>query len=195
MRASAGRVIYTDDDLPREQMLDTEIPLINFSVTRFARVQAVIIRQTPQGERPIGLSLRLGQTATGKRIFERGESMLEIVLGEANWVAVSKRGSSELEVCRNVQAVVNARASANHSTGIEGVGESQTRGPIVAVHRNRAMAGTGKFSSPEQTRIAGQNSGHIDRNNDAAISCEIAELNLVVPLGIWRTPLVAQTKI
>src|SRR4029077_15767032 len=98
-------------DLPREQMLHPYIPLIYLRIAGFRGVQAVVVRQAPQGQRPKGSPLRFRQSGRGRKwIIQRRELALEIVLGEANRAAVSKCRSWELKIRSHTQAVVSAGA-------------------------------------------------------------------------------------
>ena len=117
-----------------------------------------------------------------------------------------------MKVRRRGQAIVNARAAANHGVGIECVSKTQPRGNIVPVHSTVAMSrrgkdrGTGKIASAidqEDTGIIGVwGSGGVyngvysgDGHSNAAIAGKIAELNQIVALRIWSAPFVAQTQV
>src|SRR5438552_15270519 len=76
MGAAARGVVHADDDLSREKMLNAEIPLVDFGIACLAGVEAVVIRQSPERERPVGLILRQRQP-TRKRIRKSCKSGLE----------------------------------------------------------------------------------------------------------------------
>ena len=196
MRASVGGIIYANYDLSRKKVLHAEIPLVDFRVARFACVQAVVIRQSPHRERTISTSLRFGQAGTRrKRIVERSELRLEIVFGEANGAAVSKCRSWKLKIRCDVQAIVNAGATANYSIRCEGICKADARCKIIAIRGNAAMTGTGELSCAKKAGIGTQNTRYIDGHHDSAVSLEITELDIVLALGVRRAPFIAQAKV
>src|SRR5438876_9445307 len=132
MRAAARGVVYADDDLSREKMLNAEIPLVDFGIARLSGVEAVVIRQSPK--RQGAISLVLGQRqSVGKRIRKRSESGLEIIFGKTNRRKIAERRARELKVRGDIEAVIDASAAANDGIGIYSVGKAYARRPVVAV--------------------------------------------------------------
>src|SRR5215468_9440738 len=119
MRAAAAGVVYADHDLSWEQVLHTKVPLINLGVPRSCRVQAVVVRKTPQSESAVFWALGLRQ-AGGERIRKGCKLRLKVVLGEADGGRVAKGGAGELKIGRHVQAVIDSGTAADDRFGIDG---------------------------------------------------------------------------
>src|SRR5579859_1155758 len=201
MCAAACGIVHTNHDLAGEQVLDAKIPLINFRVARGRGVQAVVIWFTVKRGWAGGFALREGK-AIGKRIGQRGELRLKIVIRHDYVVGVAKCRAHELEVGGNVQAIVDAGAAANYGPWSESVSKTEARRDVVAVDRNIAIARTGEYRGAHQISRARQQILHPGirrsdgiRQRNAAVAGEIAELNIVVAFVVRGAPFVAKAEV
>src|SRR5579871_1469303 len=201
MRAAAGGVVDANHDLPGKQVLHAEIPLIDFRVASSPCVQAVVVRFTIKCEGAGRFPLR-ERKAVGKRIGQRGQPRLKIVRRHNYVVRVAKSSADKLEIRGDVQTVINTGASANYRLRIHGIGEAEAWSDVIAVDRNIAVSGTCKNRGANQIAGARQQILHSGvrrrngvRQRNAAVTGEIAELNLVVALVVRSAPFVAQTEI
>ena len=180
--ASVCRIVRSEDDLPGEQMLNTEVPLIDFRVAGLIRTEIVAVAKTPFRQSTIFRSLGRRQSS-GERIVKMGELRLVIVGGELDLGRLAERGTGVLEVRRHVHTVEDPRAAAEDGVGSQLVGEAKAGCPVIAVDGCGATRGTGKNRGSHNLSQSG--------NVDSGVAREIAELEPVEPLGVGITPFVA----
>src|SRR6202034_218097 len=151
-----------------------------------------------------------------KRVFQSRRLSGKIVVSKKQVGRFAERGAGILEVRGRAHAKINAGSAAHHRLLIERIGKAQPRPNVVAVRRNRPIAGSGELGRAVQLlrrrkiqpgdtlhsrllthRPLRQGTGRKTRKVDAyaRILREIAELELVVARGVGRTPLVAQAQI
>src|SRR4051794_19444470 len=122
MRAAVRGVIHTDDDLPRQQVLNSQVPLINLRIASGTGVQVTRVAEAPLRQFPVLSSLRRRQTGYPrcrgwKRVSERGELGLEIIFGEIHLGRFCKCRPGVLKIGSHVHSVEHSRAAAKYSTG------------------------------------------------------------------------------
>ena len=130
-------------NLAREEVLHTEIPLIDVSVPRGAGAEVVLVDEPPIGERAVFLVLRTGEAAR-KGIGERGGAGLEVVGGKEHGRGFAESRARILEVCGYAHAVINAGAPAENSVGAQLIGKTDAWAEVVAIHGDAALVAIGK---------------------------------------------------
>ena len=175
-------------------MLHTQVPLVDLRVAPFAGIQIVVVGKAPKCEFPIFVALRRS-VAVWKWIVERRKWRLEIVFREQDGMRIAEGCASKLKIRGDVQAIIDSGSTADHGIGVDGVGKTESWCNVVAVHRYVAIPGGWEFGDAVQIDGLINQAGNVDGHGDAAIACEVAVLNQIVPLGVGSAPLVAQSDI
>src|SRR4029077_6078308 len=97
-----------------------------------------------------------------KRICQCRELRLKIVFREANGRKVAECGAGELKVRGDIQTVVHARATANHSIWIQCISKSQARRPVVTVDSHVAVISSREHRSTKQVRTGREDAWNIN---------------------------------
>src|SRR6266567_7126746 len=143
MGAAIRRIVDGDDDLPWQQVLYAEVPLVNLSVADGRGIQIAAIGISPLRQFSVGGSLRRSEPG-GEGITQSRELMLVIVLGGEDGGFSRKRRARVLEVGGNIHAVENAGAAANDGVRSQLVGKAQPRRKVIAIHFAVSVIAIGK---------------------------------------------------
>src|SRR5881396_3153692 len=213
-RASAccgSRVVDAHHNLPREHVLNSEVPLIDLGIPRRPSVQVAGVAETPLCQLAVFGSLRRCETAgkwagaTGRLCRGRPKAsklVCEIVFGEEHTRRFRECRTGVLEISGYVHAIEDSCATAQYRIGSKLIGEAKARSEVVSVHRRVATTGTWEEArasdlanlSKVKLRVVGVQVA-TERNVDSCVSSEIVELEAVESLGVGSTPLVAQSEI
>src|SRR3954468_14021825 len=125
VRAAVRGVINPNNNLPRQQMLNPEIPLVDFRITSSPRVQVTRVAEAPLRQLAVLSSLRRSQSAwkwAGTRGLDwrRSETrglMAETVLGKEHVRRLCEGRAGVLKICGYVHSVEHSCAAAKYSTG------------------------------------------------------------------------------
>src|SRR5438067_2357837 len=152
VRAAICGVVHSNYDLPREQVLNPEIPHIDLCIPSRPDVQVAGVAKSPLRELAVFCCLRRRQTArkwTGTGWLCRGrpktsELVVEIVFGEEHVRRFREGRAGILEICGYIHSVEDAGTTTQHGVGFQSVGEAKTRREVISIHGRVAAPGSWK---------------------------------------------------
>src|SRR5262249_47085869 len=210
VRAAVCGVVHTDYDLPRKQVLKSEIPHVDLGIARRYGVQIARVAESPLSERAVFGSLRRRQTP-GKWAGvgaiglcwggpKASKLVLEIILGEEHVRGFGECRTGILEVGRYVHAIKDSRTTTYYRIGGKLISKAKARSPVISIHRGIASARRWKDTRASDlanlTKLGeGSRLITVEWNADSRVSSEVVELEPVESLGVWSAPLVSQPEI